>query len=281
MDGALMDVIEPVDPAPARRRGRRTESVLDFEGIHNFRDYGGYAVAGGGRLRSGLLYRSGQHIDATAGDLERIAALGLRTVIDLRGESERRDFPCARPDGFDASILFADGETAGGGAPHLQASVEIGSAAEAHAAMRLLYETMPFRPRLVEALRLYFRALAERDGRSLLHCFAGKDRTGLAAALLHSVLGVHADDVMFDYLLTNRAGNIERRIAAGAPAIRARRGEHLSDEALCVLMSVDAAYLNAAFSAIRGRYGGVDAYAHDVLGVDEEMGKALRHRLLD
>src|SRR5206468_1406882 len=116
-------------------------------------------------------------------------------------------------------------------------SVELRSAAEAREAMRLLYRSLPLRPRLVDALSLYFEALAEREGPSLLHCFAGKDRTGIAAALLHTLLGVHADDVMADYLLTNSAGNIERRIAASAPAIRARRGEHLDDEALRVLMS--------------------------------------------
>ena len=51
--------------------------MLDLEGVYNFRDYGGYPVAGGGRLKRGLLWRSGQHHDATDADLERIAALKL------------------------------------------------------------------------------------------------------------------------------------------------------------------------------------------------------------
>ena len=267
-----------MDATPAERT--MPDRVLRFEGVHNFRDYGGYAAAGGVRLKTGALFRSGQHLDATADDLGRIASLGLRTVIDLRGESERRDYPCARPAGFDAVVLFADGETAGGGAPHLQASVSIISAAEAHEAMRTLYRTMPFRPRLVAVLRLYFDALAEREGPSLLHCFAGKDRTGLAAALLHSLMGVHPDDMMADYLLTNSAGDIERRIAAGAPAIRARRGDNVGEEALRTLMSVDEDYLDAAFDSIREQHGTIERYAGDVLGVTPEQQRAIATRLL-
>ena len=65
------------------------ESFVETEGIHNFRDYGGWSVAGGGRVREGLLYRSGQHVGATEQDLAAIADLDIRTVIDLRGTSER------------------------------------------------------------------------------------------------------------------------------------------------------------------------------------------------
>jgi protein tyrosine/serine phosphatase len=94
--------------------------VKPFTGIHNFRDYGGYAARGGAWLKAGVLLRSGQHVGATAEDLAAIAALDIRTVIDLRGNSERRSYPCARPEGFDAEVYFHDGETAGrGGAPHV------------------------------------------------------------------------------------------------------------------------------------------------------------------
>ena len=73
------------------------ERVIAFDGIHNFRDYGGYAVSGGGRVVAGKLYRSAQHFDATPDDLHRVGALGLGTVIDLRGGRERANAPCPRP----------------------------------------------------------------------------------------------------------------------------------------------------------------------------------------
>jgi len=87
--------------------------VLPLTGIHNFRDYGLYSVAGGGRVRPGLLWRSAQHGDATDADLSVVRDLGIGTVVDLRGNSERDAKPCRRYPGFAAEVLFHDGETAG------------------------------------------------------------------------------------------------------------------------------------------------------------------------
>ncbi|MCW6530511.1 tyrosine-protein phosphatase [Sphingomonas sp. MMSM20] len=257
-----------------------SDRVLNFEGIHNFRDYGGYDTPVG-RLRTGLLWRSGQHGAATAADLASLADLRISTVIDLRGDSERALAPCLRHDGFDGLVLFAPGETAGIElAPHEEAGRGITTAAEARGAMTRLYAAMPYRPILVRSLTLFFEALATRDGASLLHCLAGKDRTGLAAALLHRLLGVHADDVMADYLLTNTAGDPGRRIASAAASIRERYGPQMSDEAIVALMSVEADYLRTAFAAIDERHGGVEAYAAEVLGVDAARRQAIAARLV-
>ena len=67
--------------------------VLDLAGIHNFRDYGGYA-ARAGNLRTGTLWRAGQHSDAVDDDLAVVHSLGIATVIDLRGDSERAAHAC-------------------------------------------------------------------------------------------------------------------------------------------------------------------------------------------
>ena len=74
--------------------------VLKLDGVHNFRDYGGYAAARGARVKTGLLWRSAQHGDASADDLAAVHALGIKTVIDLRGPSERVAKPCLRHPGF-------------------------------------------------------------------------------------------------------------------------------------------------------------------------------------
>lgn len=256
------------------------DRVLAFEGVHNFRDYGGYAGRDGARIKDRVLFRSGQHVDATAADLEGIAGLKLATVIDLRGDSERALYPCARPEDFGATVFFAPGETAGSGhAPHVEAAREVTTAADAHAAMVNLYESMPFRPKLIEVFRLYFDALADREGPSLLHCLAGKDRTGLAAGVLHNILGVHNDDLMADYMLTNVAGNIERRIAAGAKTVRANFGQAMEDDAVRTLMSVHPAFLETAFAAIVDRHGSVEDYARDMLGVDADKRSRIEARL--
>jgi protein tyrosine/serine phosphatase len=258
------------------------DRVIALHGVHNFRDYGGYKTHDGTKMRYGLLWRSGQHVDATDDDLTTIDQIGLRTVIDLRGDSERARFPCRRNDNFSAKVLFVSAETAseGNDAPHIEAARQVHSAEQAHMRMVELYRLMPFRPNLTRVFRLYFDALAQDNGPSLLHCLAGKDRTGLAAAFLHSLLGVHHDDIMADYMLTNVAGNIERRIAAGALTVRSNFGPQMSDEAVRTLMSVHPAYLNASFSEIAEKHGSVAAYAQAQLDVAPEKLARIKENLI-
>lgn len=255
-----------------------SDRVMPFTGIHNFRDYGGYR-SGDGQLARGVLFRSGQHIEATVDDLARVDEIGLGTVIDLRGDSERRRYPCARGRAFTAQVLFADGETAGaGGAAHAVSAREVKTVDDAVAAMIDLYTFMPQRPNLQSVFRHYFASLADRDGANLVHCFAGKDRTGLAVALLHRLLGVHDDDIMADYLLTNTAGNSAARIAAGAESIRLTRPD-ASDAAIEALMSVNPVFLDAAFVTIAREWGDARTYARDVLHVDDRMLDTIRWRV--
>jgi protein-tyrosine phosphatase len=255
------------------------DRVMPFAGIHNFRDYGGYQGRDGQIVR-GKFYRSGQHHTATAADLVIVDDIGITTVVDLRGDSERRRYPCARGVAFAAQVLFADGETAGaGGAAHAVAAREVKTADDAFSAMIDLYSFMPRRPNLQAVLRQYLTSLAEDDGANLIHCFAGKDRTGLAVALVHRLMGVHHDDVMADYLLTNTAGNSAARIAAGAESIR-RSQPAASDEAVARLMSVDAAYLYAAFATIDGEWGSPENYARDVLDADGARLEKIRVRMI-
>jgi len=257
------------------------ERVLALEGVHNFRDYGGYATAGGGRVRKGILWRSGQHFGASGADLDRIEALALRHVVDLRGNSERERSPCKRSTGFSARVMFYDGETAGL-APHIEASGGVTGAASAHRAMVTLYDEIAFRPSLTSILRRYFAEALAGEGASLVHCHAGKDRTGLAVALVHHILGVRRDDMMADYLLTNTAGNNEKRIA-DALAQQAGGGvmSGVPEAAIRVLMNVDEAFLAAALASIERRHGTIDAYLEAVLGVDAAARAGLCRRYIE
>lgn len=253
--------------------------VIPLSAVHNFRDYGGYAVRGGGKVKSGVLFRSGEHGGATDDDLAIIEGLDLAHVIDLRGNSERRANPCRRPEGFSANILFFDGETAGL-APHVEAAKDALDADAAHAAMERLYAQLPTRDNLIWIMRRYFDALASGEGASVVHCLAGKDRTGMAVDLLHHALGVHPDDAMEDYLLTNTAGNLDARVAAGAKAVRAKYGA-VDDATIRVLMGVDARYLHAARKSVEEAHGSLDVFLADVLGVDDAKRAALRLHLVD
>ena len=255
--------------------------VLPLSGIHNFRDYGGYQ-ARGGTLRTGQLWRSGHHFGATADDLEAVHALGIAKVIDLRGDSERAEYPCLRHEEFAGHVVFHPGETASerGRAVHDEAADGVRTAEHARASMVKLYARLPFRPVLVGTYRLYLQTLAEDHGPSLLHCFAGKDRTGVGAAVVHRLMGVHPDDVMADYLLTNTAGNSEARIAAAAVSVRASFGPNMDDAALRMIMSVQPEFLESAFAAMEREYGTFEAYAEAVLGADAALVARMEQQLV-
>lgn len=268
-----------VQPPEGVRRKRMMNRSLPLQQVFNFRDYGGYAVAGGGRVASGKLWRSGHHAQASETDLAAINALSLAHVVDLRGNGEREGQPVRLPEGFAGELLFFDGETAGLG-HHMEAVAGAMSAEDAHRAMERLYASLPDRENLLWILRRYFTALVEGKGASLVHCHAGKDRTGMAVDLLHHALGVHPDDAMADFLLTNSVGDQEARIAQSAPVIRARYGD-VDDETVRVVMGVDERYLRAARAALVERYGSIDAFLEQALGVDSQKRDALRLHLVE
>lgn len=260
------------------------DRVLAMSGIHNFRDYGGYSVAGGLRVRRGMLWRSGQHHEATDADLALIESLGLTRIFDLRTDKERADTPCRRPAGFSGKVLFVS-DAANTAAPHVAVAQhrERSDVRRTPETMKdgmvRNYAGMPFRPKLVEMYRLAFAELAQGEGASLVNCMAGKDRTGVFVALTQHALGVHYDDILIDYLLTNTVGNPAARIAAGQRAVASLASIDLA--VLAVIMNVEPEYLASAWSAITQRHGSVDAYLADVLGVDERARAAMREKLLE
>jgi protein-tyrosine phosphatase len=273
----------PADHGTLHAQGMtRAERTLRMDGVHNVRDYGGYSCSRG-RLRRNRLFRSGHHVNASDADCLRIDALGLAAVIDLRGVAERQAAPCRRGSGFSARVVSADEETSGL-APHLHAARQASSGpmdlSAAQAAMIKAYRGMPFRPALQRLFTRYFQTLADVSGPSLVHCAAGKDRTGLAVALLHLALGVHRDDVVHDYLLTNTASGAERQRREGAELVRAMYGADVSDEVVAALMGVDTCYLEAALQAIEAESGSLENYLVHALSLDTAMRERLIGRLV-
>ena len=254
-----------------------TDRIIPLTGIHNLRDYGGYSTPLG-TLKRGQLFRSGQHVDATDDDLVTFDDLGIGTVVDLRGDSERVKHPCRRTSRFSATVLLVEGETSGDGEGTPR--VPLITQSQAHDAMLALYTSMPFRPNLSRIFRLYFDDLASNSSPSLVHCLAGKDRTGLAVALLHTLCGVGEDDMMADFLLTNSAGNSAARIAAGAETVRRGFGAEMEDAAVVTLMSVHPDYLVTAFGEIRGKFGSVEDYLDKHLHVTPAKVEAIRENLI-
>lgn len=255
------------------------DPFIPTEGIHNLRDYGGYAAADGARVKTGLLFRSGQHMEASDGDLETIRALDIRTIIDLRGTSERTNFPCRRHEAFDAHVIAYDGETSNS-PPHEGGSGKVEMTPQkARERMLAVYTRMPVNPAMIDMFTRYFKSLSDRDGGSLVHCFAGKDRTGIAASLLLHVLGVHKDDIVAEFLRTNDAPTQHILERQSLPRMEAHYGK-IEPEALRNLMGVLPEYIETYWNEVTRDHGSIDAYLAQRLGVDETRKARLRERLL-
>ncbi|MBB3032618.1 tyrosine-protein phosphatase [Alteriqipengyuania lutimaris] len=256
-----------------------TPTFYATEGIHNFRDYGGYPTQGGGRVQTGVLFRSGQHFEASEADLRTFADLGIRTVIDLRGNAERERHPCRRPDMWDGEVVFYDGETSSRPPHEPDEPIKL-TAESAHGRMLKVYSRMPHNAAMQTIFGQYLNALAQRDGASLVHCFAGKDRTGIAAALLHHILGVSRADMLTEFLHTNDAPTYDILERQSLPGIEARLGGPLDRAAVKELMEVREAYFHRFVEVVDEGWGSLDSFLGQAIGVDDALRERLNQRFV-
>ena len=253
---------------------------IRLEGIDNFRDFGGYVTADGRRLRAGRLFRSGHHANASEADLQRLADLGIAVIVDLRRPNERERERSRRWDGFSGAVIDSDiGQQSADEWQVFIAGSDL-TAASFRGYMLDYYRAAPVEPRHVDLYRRYFHALGETEGAVLVHCTAGKDRTGVACALTHHIAGMHDDDIIHDYLLTNDPARIEARVGVVQQAIRELTGRLPSEQAVRVAISVEPEYLAEAFQLMRRRFGSVDGYLEQALGVDARLRERIHDRLL-
>jgi protein tyrosine/serine phosphatase len=255
--------------------------ILALEGVANFRDYGDYATPAGRRIHPKRLYRSASHATATDADLEVIDALNIAVIVDLRRPVERQRAPSRRPAGFKGQVIATEIGADEEDDPWWNFVANSDLSEDAFRAyLAKYYRHAPFDPKHLDVFARYFAALGEADGPVLIHCAAGKDRTGILAALTHHLIGVHEDDIIADYLLTNEVIGIEQRIPLMRQAIAEGVGREPSEAAMRVAMGVEAAYLAGALDAIERKAGGVDAYLRDALGVDNALREKVEARLL-
>lgn len=241
------------------------ERRLPLAGATNFRDLGGYSGLDGRSVRWRRLFRSDHLAELTPEDRAALAALGLGTAIDFRGEHERAAMPYALPGvrlmplSIEPSVVQRMDQMAAAGRPR--------DAAMAADAMRDLYvRLVDDAPHRFAAL---FSHLLQTDAPVVFHCTAGKDRTGMAAALLLLALGVHPDDVMADFLLT--------RVHYRRPA---RTDGTWPPDVLEVLWNVQEDFLHAGLARIEAAHGGVERYLRERIGLDAAARQALAARYL-
>lgn len=251
---------------------------IDFEAIENFRDFGGYGTVCGRGLKAGRLYRSGHHAHATDADLAKLGTLGVVTIIDLRQADERDREPSRRWPGFAAQVIDNDIPPGRNWVEELLVSPLTAEALVGDT--RRHYRSNVFEPRLVDLFTRFLASVAEADGPVVVHCAAGKDRTGIACALLHHIVGVHPDDTVADYLLTNDASKLDRKVAQSGAFVERLTGRRPSDDALRAWVQVHPEFLEGALAEIQARCGSIDRYLEDTLGVDARRREAIHARLL-
>ncbi|HZV84323.1 MAG TPA: tyrosine-protein phosphatase [Brevundimonas sp.] len=255
------------------------DRIHPFDALDNFRDFGDYATVSGRRLVKGRLFRSAHQARVSDADLQRLAAFGIGTVVDLRRPSERRDQPSRRPPGFSGQVIESAHDD-GGEAPHLTFLKTADLTPESgRRFMTETYRRLPFEPAHLELFSRYFRALGDEDAPVLIHCAAGKDRTGLLAALTHLLLDVNRDDMVEDYLLTNTAVDLEGRAPGIARQLQAMTGRSVSHDAVVAFLGVEPVYLETALDEIVARFGSIEGYLRDALGVDASVRDRIERRL--
>jgi protein-tyrosine phosphatase len=238
---------------------------LNLIGASNFRDLGGYQTRDGRTVRWRQIFRSNHLGHLTEQDIAVVRALGVRSAFDFRGVAERADALCGMADVVVHSLPVEPTVVAA-----LRAIVASGrqlSKADAVEVMQDSYRG--YVQDNTQRYRTLFAHLLEDRAPLVIHCTAGKDRTGFACALILHALGVPDGAIADDYLLTNQFYKRDPSASTDLP-----------DDVKQVLGSVQAAFLAAAFDAIDADYGSLDGYFRDGLGLGQAEREALEGRYL-
>ena len=244
-----------------------------------FRDLGGAPAEDGRRVAHGMLFRSDAMTTLDDADREIVRSLAFRLVCDLRGSAEREREPC---------LAWLD---AGTRRLHLDVSAGLALATakfvdrlrrgpDPAAAAAMMQATYAHMPRSASPLLgQLFEALAAGEWPMLVHCTAGKDRTGFTVAMILSALGVPRDYIVTDYL----RGSGHDPLHDGQPSARLLEtivGRRLDPEEAVLVHGVHASYLEAAFATIERDWGSPITYLEQAAGLDAQRRQSLRDHVL-
>ena len=233
---------------------------IALEGASNFRDLGGYQGQDGRHLQWRKLYRSAHLAHLTQDDLNQLKALGVSRSADFRGLGESAHLAYHWPQ-LSRHALTVEPTVV----QRAQSMIEKGQELTAGDTVELMHDTYRSFVNVYGNRFAQFLALLQlSDAPLVFHCTAGKDRTGWAAALLLTALGVDEEQIMEDYLLTNQL--FKRPVSIFG---------NMSEEVLDALWRVQPSYLMASVDIVRAQHGSVDKYLTEALGVDQ----AARDRL--
>lgn len=237
-------------------------------------------MRGGHRVAPGRIYRSASLHEMTAADRSALEERRIRVVVDLRSAWEQSHQPYEWPFGRRIAAPLADDAAV---SVIWQAFMD-GTMTEAAMAdwwsTTGVFDAPAIYP---ESVRAVFAALlAAAPGEAVLfHCTGGKDRTGAVAALILRALGAAPEAIAADFVASNRQLATPERLEELAARLNQGRDRPLSPEALFALSGVKAEWLDVMFGRLADRFGSVEAYFGDALGLAEADLEALRDRCLE
>lgn len=241
--------------------------AVPLEGASNLRDLGGYQALDGRHVRYGRLFRSATLARLTERDVETVASLGLRTVCDFRGVEEAARNPSRLPAGAERVSLAIEPLVGASLADLMRREMATGEDVVELLGIAYREYITTWLPRY----RALFDLLLDPERHALLfHCSAGKDRTGMAAALILTALGVPHATVLADYSATERLWRKDFPMPPGAP-------KPLAD----ALYGVHPRLLDAAFAAGVAPFGDMAVLLEQGLGLDAARLARLRDLLLE
>ncbi|MDE0162261.1 MAG: tyrosine-protein phosphatase [Acidimicrobiaceae bacterium] len=231
---------------------------MDLDGPSNFRDLGGLPVAGGGSTRSGLVYRADRLCTLSDADLRRLEKIGIRHVFDLRSETEAADFPDRLPAGACYVRLSMTSDRTPQARTVYERIVdgEIESYGEAEMVAGYLRMLQNFGPSWARIVRQ-----VGRGEPTVVHCTAGKDRTGVASMLLLDLAGVAADHIVADYALSSeRRPSLQHDQTEARSLVPVLEDYGLDPAGFAPLWEARPAVMAATLEGLHDRWGGAAGY---------------------
>ena len=268
-------------PAQLPPEQRAAHRLLNFEGIANFRDLGGYANEQGQQVKWGVLYRSGTFAHSSRADLQGLQQLQLATLIDFRSGGEKEEEPNQLPQPASFTVVeiptLDEGNKALVG--EVMERVESGNFDGFDPDQFMLTANRQFATEFTPQFRQFIHTVLDAGGKPVAwHCSAGKDRTGFASAILLRVLGVPQETVMRDYMESKQHALEARKNQL--LLLRVFKGEEAADK-LAIMMGVEEAWLLAAFEEIDAQWGSFDNYVSEGLQLTDRDIAKLRNQLLE